>query len=125
MPSFEKARPNKSKKKPEKEIRNQRRKMPFVDRYPWDEADTKIKNLLYLSIGTEASRIYHQHNPHTKIDTCTTYELAHELSITFTKSRKTPYDRFLIINARQEPHETLETFIVDRDNWEQKRHSEQ
>ena len=43
-------------------------------------------------------------------DTCTTYEFAHELSLTFTNPRNTTYDRFQIINARQEPHESLETF---------------
>ena len=81
-----------------------------MDRYPWDEADTKIKSLLYLSIGQEGTRQYHQNNPHTNIDTCSTYEFAHELAITFTKPRNTTYDRFQIINARQEPHQSLETF---------------
>ena len=106
-----------------RDIRNQRRKIdrenecktiefrcPFVDRYPWDEADTKIKSLLFLSTGTEGTRKYHQNNPHTKIDKCSTYEFAHELSITFTKQRNTNDDRFQIINAPQEPHESLETF---------------
>ena len=124
MPSLEGPRPNESKEEARKrDIRNQRRKIDweneyktiefrgtYVGRYPWDEADTKIKSLLYLSIGLEGTRIYHQNNPHTKIDTCSTYEFAHELTITFTKPRNTTYDRFQIINARQEPHESLETF---------------
>ena len=81
-----------------------------MNRHPWDEADTKIKSSLYLSIGTEASRIYHQSNPHTKIDTCSTYKVAHELTTTVTKPRNTTYDRFQMTNARKEPHEILETF---------------
>ena len=66
--------------------------------------------MLYLSIGTKGTRIYHENSPHTTIDTCTTYEFAHELSLTFTKARNTTYGRFQINNARQEPHESLETF---------------
>ena len=109
-----------SQKNQERGIRNQRKinwenefisiefRGPFLDCYPCDKADTKIKSLVYLSNGTEASRIYHQNNPHTEIDTCTTYEFAHELTITFTKPRNTTYDRFL--NARKESHEKLETF---------------
>ena len=124
MPSLEEPRPNETKEELRKrDIRNQRRKVdwenecktiefrgPYVDRYPWDEADTKIKSLLYLPIGQEGTRQFHQNNPHTNIDTCSTYEFAHELAITFTKPRNTTYDRFQIINARQEPHESLETF---------------
>ena len=87
MLSFEEARPNVSEEEARKrEIRNQRRKIDseneyktiefrgqFIDRYPWEQADTKIESLLYLSIGTEATRIYHQNNPHTIIDTGITY----------------------------------------------------
>ena len=124
MPSLEDPRPDESEEEARKrDIRNQRRKIdwenecktiefrgPYVDRYPWDEEDTKIKSFLYLSIGQEGTRIYHQKKPYTKIDTCSTYKFAHELSITFTKPRITTYDRVLIINARQEPHKSLETF---------------
>ena len=124
MPSLEDTRPNDSEEEARKrDIRNQRRKIDweneckttefrgtYVDRYPWDEADTKIHSFLYLPTGQDGTRIYHQNNPHTKIDTCSTYEFAHELSIIFTKPRNTTYDRFQIINARQEPHESLETF---------------
>ena len=120
MPSFKEARPNESEESRKRDIRNQRKinwenecksiefRGPFLDCYPCDKADTKIKSLVYLSNGTEASRIYHQNNPNTKIDTCTTYEFAHELTITFTKPRNTTYDCFL--NARKESHEKLETF---------------
>ena len=45
-----------------KEQRNERR------RIPWDEADTKVKSLIYLSFGAEARRNYHQKNPHTQIE---------------------------------------------------------
>ena len=58
--------------------RNERRRVDFenegkvierngalVDRIPWDEADTKVKSPIYLSLGAEARRNYHQKNPHT------------------------------------------------------------
>ena len=45
----------------------------------------KNKKLIVFLIGQEGTRIYQQNNPHTKNDTCITYEFAHELSITFTK----------------------------------------
>ena len=74
MPSLEETRSNESEEETRKrDIRNQSRKIdlenecktieyrsPYVDRYPWEEPDTKIKSLLYLSIGTEGTRIYHQ-----------------------------------------------------------------
>ena len=119
MPSLEDPRPNESEKEARKrDIRNQRRKIDwenefrgqYVDRYPWDEADTKIQSLLYLSIGQERTGIYHQNNPHTRTDTFSTYDFAHELLTTFTKPRNTTYDRFQIINAKQDSQESLETF---------------
>ena len=64
-----------------REQRNERRRVDFeneckvierkgamVDRIPWDEADTKVKSLIYLSLGAEARRTYHQKNPHTHTD---------------------------------------------------------
>ena len=103
MSSLEEPRPNESDKEARKrDIRNQRRKIdwenecktiefrrPYVDSYPRDEADTKIKSLLYLSIGQEGTRQYHQNNPHTKRDTCSTYGFAHELAIKSKKPRNT------------------------------------
>ena len=35
---------------------------PMIDRIIWDEADLKIKSLIYLSLGSEGSRAYHQEN---------------------------------------------------------------
>ena len=62
-----------------REQRNQRRRVDFeneckvierkgalVDRIPWDEADTKVKSLIYLSLGAEVRRNYYQKNPHHK-----------------------------------------------------------
>ena len=36
------------------------RKGALVDRIPWDEADTKVKSLIYISLGAGARQIYHQ-----------------------------------------------------------------
>ena len=106
-----------------REQRNERRRVDFeneckvierigalVDRIPWDEADTKVKSLIYLSLGAEARRNYHPKNPHTQIEKCTTHELVHELNITFTIPRNTTFDRFKFFKSMQQWHESLETF---------------
>ena len=38
-------------------------KGPTVDGIPWKEADLKVRSLIYLSLGTEAQRIYQQRFP--------------------------------------------------------------
>ena len=86
------------------------RKGALVDRAPWDEADTKVKNLNYLSLGAEARRTYHQKNPHTQKEKCTTHELVYELNITFTIPRNTTFDRFKFSKSVQQSHESRETF---------------
>ena len=75
-------------------------KSPTVDRIPWDEADMKVKSLIYLSLGAEACRIFHQRNPQTRIDRCTTNELVHELTLTFTRPRNITFDRFQLFKAQ-------------------------
>ena len=106
-----------------REQRNERRRVDFeneckvierkgalVDRIPWDEVDTKVKSLIYLSLGAEARRNYHQKNLHTQIEKCTTHELVHELKIAFTIPRNTTFDRFKFFRSMQQSHESLETF---------------
>ena len=83
----------------------------MIDRYNWDEADNKVKSLVYLSLGTEASRIYHQRNPHTLTDRCSTNELMYELGITFTRPRNITFDRFQLITVQQNSNENLDTFF--------------
>ena len=105
----------------QREQRNERRRVDFkkeckvierkgalVDRIPWDEADTKTKSRIYLSLGAEARRTYHQKNPHTQREKCTTHELVHELNTTSTILRNTTFDRFF--KSIQQPLESLETF---------------
>ena len=106
-----------------RQIRNERRRFdwengcrairnrgPMIDRYSWDDADIKVKSLIYLSLGTEASRIYHQRNPHTNIDRCSTNELIYELGIAFTRPGNITFDRFQLITVQQNSNESLETF---------------
>ena len=95
----------------ENECRAIRNRGPLIDRYTWDEADIKVKSLKYLSIGTEASQIYHQRNPHTLIDRCFTNELIYELGITFTRPRNITFYRFQLITVQQNSNENLETFF--------------
>ena len=70
----------------------------------------KVKSLIYLSLGAEACRTFHQRNPHTRIDRCTTNELVQELTLTFTRPRNITFDRFQLFKAQQQPNESLETF---------------
>ena len=51
----------------------------MIDRIPWDEADLSVKSLIYLSLGMEGCRTYHERNPHTKLERCSTREVFHEL----------------------------------------------
>ena len=106
-----------------REQRNEKRKVDWeneckqieykgsmIDRTPWDEADLKVKSLIYLSLGTEGCRTYHQRNLNTRIERCTTKELVHELSLTFTRPRNLTFDRFQFFRALQQSNESLETF---------------
>ena len=125
MPTLEERIENTSEEENRKrEIRNERRKVdweneckqirsrgPMIDRYTWDEADLKVKSLTYLSLGTEATKIFHQRNPHTVIDRCSTNELVYELGLTFTRPRNLTFDRFQLITVQQNPNESLETFF--------------
>ena len=85
-------------------------KGPLVDVIPWDEADTNVKSLIYLCIGTEGQRIYHQRFPHSNINTLSVFELFHELSLSFTRPRNTTSDRFLLFTCKQHENEKLEIF---------------
>ena len=72
--------------------------------------DTKVKSLIYLSLGAEARGNYHQKNPQTQIGKCTTHELVQEHNITFIIPRNTTFERFKIFKSMQQSHESLETF---------------
>ena len=83
----------------------------MIDKYTWDEADLKIKSVIYFSLGTEASRIFHQRNPNAMIDLCSTNELVYELGITFTRPCNLTFDRFQLITVQQNTNKSLETFF--------------
>ena len=124
MPTFEERVENASEDEERKrKIRNEHRKVdweneckqirsrgPMIDRYTWDEANLKVQSLTYLYLGTEATRIFHQQNPHTMIDHCSTNELVYKLSLTFTRPRNLTFDRFQLITVQPNPNENLETF---------------
>ena len=81
----------------------------MIDRIPWDEADLNVKNLIYLSLGSEGNRTYHQRNPHTRIERCTTNELVHELTLTFTRPRNR-IDRVQCVKTMPQPNESFKIF---------------
>ena len=85
-------------------------KGPIVDGIPWDEADLKVRSFIYLSLGTEGQRIYQQRFPHSDIERITVFELAHELSLSFTQPGNITYDRFLLFTCKQKQNEKLESF---------------
>ena len=94
----------------ENECKQVEQKGPMIDRIPWEEADLKVKSLIYLSLGSEGSRTYHQRNPHTKIERCTTNELIHELTLKFTRPRNTTFGRFQCFKEMQQPNKSFEAF---------------
>ena len=125
IPSYEERKENSNEEEDRKrEIRNERRNVdwenecthiqnrgPMIDKFTWDEADLKIKSVIYLSLGTEATRIFHQRNPHTMIDRCTKNEIVYELGLTFTRPQNLTFDRFQLITVQQNANENLETFF--------------
>ena len=52
---------------------------PMKDNFIWDEIDKKVKSLIYLSLGTEGTNIFHQCNPHTELGKCITDAIVIEL----------------------------------------------
>ena len=107
----------------EKDLRNSQRKVDWdndfkrfafkgsiVDGIPWDEADLKVRSLIYLSLGTEGQRINKQRFPHSDNDRITVFELAHEFALSFTQPRNITYDRFLLFTCKQKQNEKLESF---------------
>ena len=95
----------------ENEGKHIRNREPMIDRYTWDEADLKVKSLIYLSIGTEATRIFHQRNLHTLINHCLSNQLMYALRLTFARPRNLTFDRFQLITVQQIANENLETFF--------------
>ena len=63
-------------------------KGPQVDNIPWDEADNKTKSYIYLSLGAQATKIFHQRFPNTDIQKCTTDALVEQLRASFIQTRK-------------------------------------
>ena len=85
-------------------------KGPQVDNIPWDEADNKTKSHIYLSLGAQATNIFHQRFPHTDIQKCTTDALVEQLREAFIQTRNETFDRFQFFRCRQKAGESLEVF---------------
>ena len=65
-----------------------------VDNIPWEEADNKTKSHIYLSLGAQATNIFHQRFPHTDIQKCTTDALVEQLRESFIQTRNETFDRY-------------------------------
>ena len=81
-----------------------------MDNIHWDEADNKVKRLIYLSLGAQATNIFHQRFPHTDLQKCTTDALVEQLKEAFTQTRNDTFDRFQFFRCRQKEGESLEVF---------------
>ena len=81
-----------------KEIEERR---PMIDNTPWDDADNKVKSLIYLSLGAQATNIFHQRFPHTNLQKCTTDTLVEQLKEAFTQTKNKTFDRFQFFRCQQ------------------------
>ena len=82
----------------------------MVDNIQWDDADNKAKSLMYLSLGAQATNIFHQRFPHTDLQKCTTDALVEQLRESFTQARNETIDRFQFFRCQQKEGESLEVF---------------
>ena len=76
-----------------------------VDNTPWDEWDNKTKSHISLSLGAQATNIFHQRFPHTDIQNCTTDALVEQLREAFKQTRNETFDRFQFFRCRQKEGE--------------------
>ena len=83
---------------------------PMIDNSKWDKVDNKVKNLIYLSLGTDGTNVFHQRNPHTELSKCTTDALVIQLQDTFKEIRNETFNRFQFFRCTQNPGESLEHF---------------
>ena len=82
----------------------------MIDNFRWDQIDYKVKSLIYLSLGTEGTNIFHQRNPHTELSKCTTDAQVIQLQETFKEKRNETFDRIQFFRCTQNPGESLEQF---------------
>ena len=76
-------------------------KGPMIDNTPWDEA----KSLIYLSLGAQATNIFHKRFPHKDLQKCTTDALVEQLKEAFTQTRNETIDRFQFFRCQQKEGE--------------------
>ena len=80
-------------------------KGPQADNTPWDEADNKAKSLINLSLGAQATNIFHNRFPHTDLQKCTTDALVQQLEKAFILTRNETFGRFQFFRCRQKRRE--------------------
>ena len=85
-------------------------KGPQVENIPWVDADNKTKSRICLSLGAQATNIFHQRFPHTDIQKCTTDGLVEQLREAFIQTRNETFDRFQFFRRRQKEGKSLEVF---------------
>ena len=81
-----------------------------MDGKPWDEADIKVRNYFYLSLGNEGQRRLSQHYPDLRIQETSTRAFWNRLEHLFIKYRNVTFDRYKAFTRKQNKTETLEQF---------------
>ena len=82
----------------------------MLDNFRLDKIDNEVKFLMYLSLGTEDTNVFHQRNPHTKLGKCTTDALVIQWQETFKEIRNETFDRFQFFRCTKNQGESLEHF---------------
>ena len=88
----------------------QSKKKDQKNNIPWDDTDNKAKSLIYLSLGAQATNIFHQQFPHTDLQICTTDALVEQIKESFKQARNETFDRFQVFRCQQKERESLEVF---------------
>ena len=107
----------------DRKIRNQQLKVNWQNRCkkidesgilcgdkPWEFCEQKAISLLYLCIGKEGGRIFKSKYPHLQIEKQPFKDLWKATNDSFTKIRKSTYDRLVFFSFKQQKGESVESF---------------
>ena len=83
-----------------------------MDGKPWDKADIKVRNYIYLSLGNEGQRRLSQLYSDLRIQETSTRAFWNRLEHLFIKDRNVTFDRYEAFTRKQNKTETLEHSTV-------------
>ena len=91
----------------ENRINEEKRKFNGMRR---TKADKKLRSILFLALGSEGKRVFSQKNPRVKILAITFSEFWNLLDAAFNKPPNTTFERYKLLNRKQEHRESYEQF---------------